>query len=159
MLDLLCGQLSMYCTLDNSSLGIWVLFMMQFLSFCGLESHMSRGSFHKTLFAFKTYKMWCLYCLNWRLARQEKRRLKRQKRSILNTYILAFYTPKSVFNFFEMDPRSGSFLAMQTEGLKNYFQICVCLLKTVFIFQNSFFFVCDQILINSTCSDDILQTI
>ena len=32
MLDLLCGQLYMYCTLDTSSLGIWVLLMMQFLS-------------------------------------------------------------------------------------------------------------------------------
>ena len=40
MLDLLCGQLYMYCTLDTSSPGIWVL-MMQFLSFCGLESHTS----------------------------------------------------------------------------------------------------------------------
>ena len=46
MLDLLCGQLSMYCTLDTSSLGIWVLFMMQFLSFCGLKSHMSRSCSH-----------------------------------------------------------------------------------------------------------------
>ena len=37
MLNLLCGQLFMYCTLDTSSLGIWALLMMQFMYFCGLS--------------------------------------------------------------------------------------------------------------------------
>ena len=37
MLDLLCGQLFMYCTLYTSSLKIWVLLMKQFSYFVVLS--------------------------------------------------------------------------------------------------------------------------
>ena len=54
MKDLLCGQLFMYCTLDTSSLEIWVLFfdaILVFLWLCPVVIHLPPEKTFKTTFS------------------------------------------------------------------------------------------------------------